>query len=463
MPASSPNDPQVRPSLVDSPVRAAMITAFILRLIPMLLWIDKPCVRDECTYVDLASSILAGNGVIGTNGWLWAPAYPALLALHQWLFKLPGSVEIGQLLVATWCVDMLYRLAAGEYGPRAGRWAAWAYALNPTFIFYTSSLWSETLYMGLLIGAVLGLKAAREAEQQGSLLRAIGAGIMLGCCVLFRGVATYMLPVFIAVLVWGRVREWTAWKQSIACAIAAVLVVAPYSIYATQKFGALVISDRTLGQMMYLGNNDFPPITFDYGNGQLSTRSYERATSTGRAPCAIGGNPVEKDKCEADHGVAWIKEHPRTFLQRIPLRVAQLVTPHTFLTRHLRWGRWRGVPDWLDEVLIVTICGFSFATLVGGTIGWFTRAKGWYAAGSGLIVLYHVAAIAVLAGLSRYRVPLEPLWLVHAAAFFTDPKGSLKILANGSTRSIIGVFTTFFLIVLMLKFLPAGWPWWREW
>ena len=280
---------------------------------------------------------------------------------------------------------------------------------------------------------------------------------------LFRGVATYMLPVFIAVLVWGRVRESQAWRQAVVCTVAAVLVVAPYSVYATQRFGGLVISDRTLGQMMYLGNNDFPPMTFDYGNGQLSTRAYQRALDAGRKPCPQEGNPVDKDQCEAQRGFAWIKEHPQTFVARIPLRVAQLVTPHSFLTRNLRWGRWRGLPDWLDEVLIVAVCGFSFATLVGGTVGWFTRAKGWYAAGSGLIVLYHVAAIAVLAGLSRYRVPLEPLWLVHAAAFFTEPRAALRTLANGTPRSVVGVFVAFLLLVLMLRFLPAGWPWWREW
>ena len=44
---------------------------------------------------------------------------------------------------------------------------------------------------------------------------------------------------------------------------------APYSIYISKKMDAMVISDRTLGQMMWLGNNTFDPITFDYGNGQL--------------------------------------------------------------------------------------------------------------------------------------------------------------------------------------------------
>lgn len=444
----------------DTALRKAMLVAFVLRVAPMLIWISKPCVRDECTYVDLGRTLLAGGGMTGTHGWLWAPAYPALLALHQWIFKLPGSVEVGQLFVAVACVPMLYKLTEGEYGRKAGLWAAWAYALNPTFIFYTSSVWSETFYLALLIGAMLALRAAREGA---SPMRGVLPGVLLGTCVLFRGVATYMLPVFVVVLLWGRLRSALAWKQALVCALSAILLVAPYSVYASRKFGALVISDRTLGQMMYLGNNDFPPITFDYGNGQLASRAYERAIAQGRKPCPETGNPVVKDQCEADAGVAWIKAHPETFLARVPLRVAQLVTPHSYLTRNLRWGRWRGLPDWADEVLIVAVAGFTFTTLVGGTLGIFARGKGWYAAGSGLIVLYHVAAIAALAGLSRYRVPLEPLWLVHASVFFTEPRATLKILGNGAARSVFGVFVAVFLFALMMRFLPAGWPWWGSW
>lgn len=450
----------MRTALADIPLRNAMITAFVLRVVPMLVWVDKPCVRDECTYVDLGAALLAGEGMVGTHGWLWAPAYPALLALHQKLFVLPGSIQIGQLAVATLCVMWLYRLTEGEYGRRAGLIAAWAYALNPTFVFYTSSIWSETLYSGLLIGAMLALRSARE---RATLWSSVFPGILLGMCVLFRGVATYMLPVFVITLVWGRARESAAWRQAGLCVLAAVLTVAPYSVYASNKFGDVVISDRTLGQMMYLGNNDFEPMTFDYGNGQLSNRAYARAIDQGRPPCRQTGNPVLKDRCEAEAGIRWVKANPETFLARVPLRVAQLVTPHSFLTRNLRWGRWRGLPDWVDEALIIAVPTFTFTTLIGGTIGLFTRGKGWYAVGSGLIVLYHVAAIAALAGLSRYRVPLEPLWLVHAAALLADPKATLKILGNGSARSVFGVFVTSLLLALMLRFLPSAWPWWRTW
>lgn len=449
----------VWPPWKDRSLFAALFAAFVLRLVPMLVWIDKPCVRDECTYADLAQSLLDGDGMVGTHGWLWAPAYPALMAAHQLVFGYPGTIQITQLLVAVLSVWMIARITHEQYGERAARWSAWIYALNPTMIFYTTSTWSETLYSGLLLGGVHALGWARG----GGARRGWLPGILVGACVLFRGVATYMLPVFLVGLLWERWRSAVAWRGVVACGLAAVLTVAPYSLYISNKYGEFIVADRTLGQMMWLGNNDFPPLTFDYGNGALSVRAYERVTSNGREMCERSGNPVVKDDCESAAGIAWIKSHPDEFVARIPVRVAQLLNPHSFLTRHLRWGRWRGLPDWMDEVLIVAVVGFSFATLVGGTLGYFGRARGWFAATSGLIVLYHVAAIAVLAGLTRYRVPLEPLWLVHAGVLFAEPRATWRRLWDGRPWHVVGVLVTVVLLALMLRYLPAGWPGWRSW
>lgn len=445
--------------LADRVLVAAIVAAFVLRLVPMLIWIDKPCVRDECTYEEISWAILEGRGMIGTNGWLWAPAYPLLMAVHAAIFGFPGAVQVTQLAVSIVSVLLMYDIADAEFDRTTARISAWAYALSPTLIFYTGTLWSETIYSGLLLGAVVALRWARGGGAERGWL----PGILAGACVLFRGVATYMLPIFAIALLWGRHRQAAAWQAAIGCMVAAVLVVAPYSAYATQKFGGLVISDRTLGQMMWLGNNDFPPMTFDWGNGTLSKRAYEEATDLGRKHCKFGKDPIAQDACEVAAGKAWIQAHPVEFLERIPLRVSQLVTPHSFLTRHLRWSRWRGLPDVVDEALILGVVVFSFGTLLGGTVGIGARGRGWYALTAALIVLYHVAAISVLAGLSRYRVPLEPLWMVFAAALFADPRAAWTALVAAPKRLFATVLVTGVLAGLMLRFLPAGWPAWGEW
>ncbi len=450
---------KIRALLSDRVLVTAMVVGFVLRVVPILVWMDKPCVRDECTYEEIALAIMAGKGMIGTNGWLWAPAYPTLMAVHGMIFGYPGTVQISQLLVAVASIAMLYEIARGELGRPAARIAAWTYALSPTLVFYTGSNWSETLYSGLLLAAILALRWARGGGAE----RGWAPGMLAGLCVLFRGVATYMLPIFMIALLWGRWRARDAWAGAIGCVVAAALVVAPYSAYATHKFGGLVVSDRTLGQMMWLGNNDFKPVTFDWGNGQLSKRAFDEHTENGRKHCKFTKNPIKQDDCEVENGKKWILANPGEFVARMPQRASQLLTPHSFLTRHLRWGRWRGLPDFVDEALIGLVVAFSFVTMVGGTVGIGARGRGWYAATAGLIVLYHVGAISVLAGLSRYRVPLEPLWMVFAGALLADPRGAWAALRESRARLVLTAVFTGILLALMLWTLPASWPGWGSW
>ena len=80
-----------------------------------------------------------------------------------------------------------------------------------------------------------------------------------------------------------------------------------------------------------------------------------------------------------------------------------------------------------------------------------------------MILLYHCAAIAALAGLSRYRVPLEPLLMVYLAGFIARPRLIWEALAAERWRAILAGLVMLWVIPLTLWFLPAGWTWWRSW
>ena len=62
----------------------------------------------------------------------------------------------------------------------------------------------------------------------------------------------------------------------------------------------------------------------------------------------------------------------------------------------------------MDEGIIAVNVGWNLMVLWLGTLGLVLYGRG----GRGLLIsgvwLYHVAAISLLAGLTRYRVPLEP-------------------------------------------------------
>ena len=80
-----------------------------------------------------------------------------------------------------------------------------------------------------------------------------------------------------------------------------------------------------------------------------------------------------------------------------------------------------------------------------------------------MILLYHLAAIAALAGLSRYRVPLEPLLMVYAGGLIASPKDVWTGLITNKWRLVLVFVVMGWLIPLVLWYLPAGWPWWRSW
>jgi len=243
----------------------------------------------------------------------------------------------------------------------------------------------------------------------------------------------------------------------------ALLTVAPYSVYASHKFNTVMISDRTLGQMMWLGNNDFSPVVFDWGNGPLSNRAFKRHTSSGRKPCASKRKPVERDKCQIESGVEWIRNNPQTFLERMPLRVAQLLNPHSFVTRHIRWGNWVGIPRWIDEAIIVLNVCWSLVVLWLGSAGLIIFGRKPKAILIGGILLYHVAAISVLAGLTRYRVPLEPLLMLYAGQMMLSRSTVIQTLREERWRLLVLIVTALWLIPLTLWFFPSGWVWWQRW
>lgn len=460
----------------DRSLATAVVVGVVIRILPVVIWAYTwGCLRDECTYLGLARKIVDGQGMVGSAGWLWAPGYPMIVAFHTWLTGLGGTTKITQAIIAGVCTVLMYRLTSRiweDRGPeesrRIGLIAAWFYTLSPHMAFFAMSLWSEVIYGTILLVLLMTLDKARSALESGALKSgwfkyAACVGFLAGVCVLFRGVATYMVPIFAFTLVWRRWAQGTAWKQVGIMALAAGLTVAPYSVYISKKMDAVVISDRTLGQMMWLGNNTHAPVTFDYGNGQLSQRAFKRHIAAGRKHCAGRKLTIKRDTCETANGKDWILNNPTEFLGRMPLRVAQLMNPHSLMTRHLRWGKWRGLPQWFDEFLIVAQVLSSMFVLMGGSLALVARGRGGHGLVTGLILLYHCAAIAALAGLTRYRVPLEPLLMVYAAGLIARPRLIWDSLVAERWRAFLAVLVMAWVIPLTLWFLPAGWTWWRSW
>lgn len=400
----------------------ALAAGLLLRVLPMFLWPQTDCVRDECIYRALAQGILS-DGVLGetTKGWLSAPGYPYLLAFFRRATGSWFTIKWLQIAASLTSIPVLYAITARlTEGLRAPRWAAWLLALHPTIAWYSNTWWIETFYIALLLPAVL-LVLDRPHARHGA-----GAGLLLGIAILFRGIATYLPPIFALGLLLDDRPFAERLKPAGALLLASVLTVAPYSLYASSRYGGFVVSDATMGHVLFLGNNDFEPMTFDYGNGALTQPHYYAELRTGRKPCPRQGPPVPSSRCDTAAAIDWVRQNPGTFAARVPLRLAQQLNPHTFFTRHLRWGYFWGVDGLLEELLVLWILLTSVGTVLGGTLAGLARGTGRYAVLAGGIIVYTFATAAVSYGMSRFRLPLEPLWLVYLALFLAEPRTTLQ-------------------------------------
>jgi len=435
-----------------------MLAGFVLRALPLVLWGTSGCIRDECSYRTLARQIVRGHGLKPVEGWLWAPGYPYLLAFFEWIDQAKRLKRL-QVGLGVAMVLLVYLVTDRVAGRRAARIAAFLVALHPTLAFFAGTLWTETIYGFLLLAAALAMLWARG----GSWVRAVLLGALLGACVLFRGVATYMTPIFLLAVLWPVSEAWAAawrarWRHLAAVAAVLVLVVAPWSIHASRTYGGFVISDASLGQVMYVSNNDFPVMTYDYGDGILSKRMADTWYDKGRPHCDQSLPAAAWNRCEVAHGLAWIRAHPGDFLRRIPVRLAQFFDPNTFLTRRVRLGKWYALPWWIEELIVLWAAAVSIVVVLGGAIGTWARARGPYGVLVVGITLYYLAVVSALFGLSRFRAPLEPLWIVFLASVLADPRGTWALLRASRTRAVGAVASVLVLLPLLAWYLPSGFP-----
>lgn len=461
--ASGPLDP--RTWARDPVLIAALVAGLLLRVLPLVVFPQFECLRDECIYRTMALGILDGDGLTVSNkGWLPSPGYPYLLAWTKMAFGSMQAVKGIQITLGLASVAMVYGIASDVGDRRTARIAAWLFALNPTIAWFTNTMWIETVYIFFLLAATIFMLAAWRTRQWQS---AAWSGAMLGGAILFRGVATYLPPLWIlAALYPDEPLSFAAWKASarerwklVAAMLAAIVfVVTPYSLYGSKQFGGFMVTDATVGHVMFLGNNDFPPLTFDYGNGMLTQPLYGKYLATGRRPCARNVPPVQSSACEVREALAWIRGHPTKFVSRIPMRIAQLLNPNSFLTRHVRWGYWPGLPWWGKEAIAISIAALSTALSILGTVGAWARARGPYAAMAVGTTVYTVFTIALMYGMTRFRLPLEAMWTVYLALFLANPRESFQALRATEWRLAGVLLTVPPTLALLLWYLPTGFP-----
>ena len=120
------------------------------------------------------------------------------------------------------------------------------YALSPTQIF-AQSFGQNVCTVAIAFGRL----DTRDAKIHYDVEEAVVTGLLVGICVLEGWRRTCCQ--YSALLWFGDGGGENGLDAKCRTGPWDELMVAPYSTYATNKFGSFMISDRTLGQMMWLG------------------------------------------------------------------------------------------------------------------------------------------------------------------------------------------------------------------
>jgi len=409
---------------------------------------DHAPILDEGAYLKLATQLAAGAGYEGT---FRPPGYPIFLAF--WLAIGAGTlgVRLAQVALSAWSTVLMYRLGSRFGGERVGRVAALVFAFDPVLIAFSHRLWSETLFLTLLL---LVLDLLTRDPEGGRWTRWALAGVVLGAGALVRPMLVTFLP-FLAL--------WLAWTAWLGRRTGGRLALREPLLH----FGAIVVfcfavilpwtlrNERVTGTFVLIDSNG--PFNFLVGSQQEAAfvdkddRWSDRYGMVDGQPyqLLVAGDAARAQTLAMEQGWANIAARPGRFLAKSVWEAGHLWTLDSFLLRHLR-NDWygKGLPGWVTPLATVVAAGFWAGLVLAGLAGLFLMWDRPLARFGILWALQATLLFGATYALSRYGVPLRPFLALGAAGLLagTVPAGEVWRRATRPARVL--TVTTILLVAV---------------
>jgi 4-amino-4-deoxy-L-arabinose transferase-like glycosyltransferase len=238
---------------------AIVAVAAVLR-VAWCLWAARPPsaqLHDPNFYLLYGEQLASGNGYrlpLGEPTAYYPPGYPFSLVPFFWLLEhtpLPDTGEVATVaaLNIVWQLAMI--VVVFELGRRltgralAGLVAAGLLALWPNLVFHTAVALTESLFLLLLVAALLLAVAAPWEERRWEPWRLAAVGAVLGAATLVRPVTVPVFPLLLVVLLVARF----GWRRAIGhtalvCACAAAVLL-PWLVRNVVVMDAVALSTNT--------------------------------------------------------------------------------------------------------------------------------------------------------------------------------------------------------------------------
>jgi 4-amino-4-deoxy-L-arabinose transferase-like glycosyltransferase len=316
-------------------------------------------------------------------------------------------------------------------------WIGWLAALfiaiDPIFIIESGNILTESPFLVLLFGGLLIYSGAVAdgIQPRRRLASLIAAGAVLGLATLTRGVSLLLPAVLVIDLMWRLRARWKqALRFSAILVIAYVLMLSTWTVYNLIRWNRFIVAAEGIAANIYLGTQP------DGWTGALAIDQQLGVTGNGDnqskytqgAITAISANP-------AGYVALRIKNLTEALLQ--PYNT--VLFPGESIKATL--GRWWAAGHALDGLKAVTgtdyfwpkmlLYVFHFSALGFGFIGILLsfRHLGWRLVPLG-VVGYFLSVHLVLTAVPRYLFPIEPVFIVFAAATVIMAVGSQRARAS---------------------------------
>lgn len=388
--------------------------ALAVGLILRLVWVG--CVAmvpfsDPGAYEALARNLLA-HGVYGFEPGVPSATWPpGTSAFYAAVFALPGpdylaakTINVGISVLNIWLVWLVGRAL---FDARVGLWAAWAMALWPQMIFFTTLPASEPLFLSLMLAGVAAWERGRRSTSGQWLAYAAFAGVLLALATYVRSVAL-LLPLALVIGEVGRRGDklWRIGARLVVAGAVMAAMIAPWSQRNLEQFGTPIVMSSNFGANLYLGNG--PGSTGRFGTAQLpdglDDLSYiERSDRMGELAKEI------------------IRNDPAAFVLR---SLSKLVIIHDRETIGVAWNQ-QALRPLIGEtglsVLKTIATGYWLVVLVGGLMAilWHLfRGLGWRILFSVPLAAwgYFSSIHAIILAGDRFHIPQSPFIAILAAS-----------------------------------------------
>jgi 4-amino-4-deoxy-L-arabinose transferase-like glycosyltransferase len=398
------------------PFSVLIVLAFAVRFAFVLLTPDLPLLADTADYHRLAVSVSEGDGfgetVLAEGGGptaFRAPLFPAALGL---LYAVVGprilTARIVLAFAGTLTVALIALLAYRWFGRRAALIATAIAALYPSLILASGTLITEAVFLPLELGALAAATTyVRSEQKQGRWL--VLAGVLAGLTALSRQ-AGLVLIVGLAILVLttgGPVRRAKTWVAPLVLGIAALVVVAPWTI-----------RNAVVMDYPFIVSADDGFVFAGVFNDDARTDDDRRAVW--RPPTAVAEHAAlfeDPDLREGElalelrsRGIRYAIEHP-TYAVLVKAKSAAALFEIGSLETNREAARFLGYGRRTADV--ETLGWFLVAAL--GVAGAFSKRARQVPWGFWLIPVLFTAITVIVLGTPRYRAPMEPFVVLLAA------------------------------------------------